>query len=92
VIDVLPSGSYFVATIATDEFAPGPLAGVREEYHAHGETLRFRTKDQALQFFEGLQLEDPGLVQVHKWRPDPACIGRIGDADVAMYGAIGRKP
>ena len=92
VIDVLPSGSYFAATIATDEFAPEPLAGVRAEYHAHGEALRFRTKAQALQFFEGLQLEDPGLVQVHKWRPDPDCIGRIGDADVAMYGAVGRKP
>jgi hypothetical protein len=92
VLDVLPSGSYFAATIATDEFAPEPLAGVREQYYAHGETLKFRTKAQALQFFEGLDLEDPGLVQTHKWRPDPSCIGRIANADNAMYGAVGRKP
>jgi hypothetical protein len=92
VVDVLPSGSYFAATIATDEFAPEALAGVREQYHKHGETLKFRTKDQALQFFEGLTLEDPGLVQIHKWRSDPGCIGRLADADIAMLGAIGRKP
>jgi ABC-type Zn uptake system ZnuABC Zn-binding protein ZnuA len=31
-------------------------------------------------------------VQVHEWRPDPVDIGRIADADVAVYGAVGRKP
>jgi S-adenosyl methyltransferase len=91
VVDALPTGSYFAATIATADFAPEPLAKVREEYYAHGETLRFRTKAQALQFFEGLELEDPGLVQVHKWRADPDCTGRVDDADIAMYGAVGRK-
>ncbi|WP_024803540.1 SAM-dependent methyltransferase [Nocardia sp. BMG51109] len=92
VIDVLPPGSYFAATIATDDFAPEPLAKVREEYHAHGETLRWRPKEQAERFFEGLELEEPGLVQMHKWRPDPIDIGSIDDADIAMYGAVGRKP
>jgi hypothetical protein len=92
VVDVLPSGSYFAATIATDEFAPEPLAKVREQYHAHGETLRWRTKEQAQRFFEGIELEEPGLVQMHKWRPDPVDVGRIADADIAMYGAVGRKP
>lgn len=91
VVDVLPSGSYFAATIATDEFAPEPLAMVREQYHAHGETLEWRTKEQAQRFFEGLELEEPGLVQMHKWRPDPVDVGKIDDADIAMYGAVGRK-
>ena len=92
VIDILPPGSYFAATIATDDFAPEPLAKVRDLYHSHGETLRWRTKAQAEQFFEGLELEEPGLVQMHKWRPDPIHIGKIDDADIAMYGAVGRKP
>ncbi|MFJ1455290.1 SAM-dependent methyltransferase [Nocardia wallacei] len=91
VIDVLPPGSYFAATIATDDFAPEPLAKVRDLYHSHGETLRWRTKAQAEQFFEGLELEEPGLVQMHKWRPDPIHIGSVADADIAMYGAVGRK-
>lgn len=92
VVDVLPSGSFFAATIATDEFAPEPLAKVREQYHAHGETLEWRTKEQAAQFFEGFELEEPGLVQMHKWRPNPVDVGKIADADICMYGAVGRKP
>jgi hypothetical protein len=37
VIDVLSSGSYFAATIATDDFAPEPLAKVRDLYCSRGE-------------------------------------------------------
>nr|WP_246461201.1 SAM-dependent methyltransferase [Nocardia transvalensis] len=92
VIDIIPSGSYFAATIATDDFDPEPLAAVRDLYHSHGETLRWRTKAQAQRFFDGLELEEPGLVQMHKWRPDPVDIGTIADVDIAMYGAVGRKP
>lgn len=91
VIDVLPLGSYFAATIATDAFAPEPLAKVRDLYHSHGEFLQWRTKAQAQQFFDGLDLEEPGLVLMHKWRPDPCRFGSIDDADIAMYGAVGRK-
>jgi hypothetical protein len=63
VVDMLPSGSYFAASIATDDFAPEVLAEVSEIYHAHGEALRFRTLAQAERFFEGLELEEPGVVQ-----------------------------
>jgi hypothetical protein len=63
------------------------VAQVREQYYAHGETLRWRTKAQALRFFDGLDLVEPGLVQMHKWRPDPVDIGRMpADKDIAMYG------
>jgi hypothetical protein len=92
IVDVLPSGSYFAAAIATDDFDPEALAEVQEVYHSHGETLRLRTRDQAVKFFEGLELEEPGVVQIHKWHPDPTDIGRLNDADIAMYGAIARKP
>jgi hypothetical protein len=92
IVDVLPSGSYFAAAIATDDFAPDVLAKVVDVYHSHGETLRFRSHAQAERFFEGLELEEPGVVQIHKWRPDPAHTGHIDDADIAMYGAVARVP
>jgi hypothetical protein len=90
VLDALPTGSYLAASIATDDFDPVPLATVQQQYRAHGETLQFRTKDQATRFFEGLELEEPGIVQIHKWHPDPDA-GVIADTDVAMYGAVARK-
>ncbi|GAB3896373.1 SAM-dependent methyltransferase [Kibdelosporangium lantanae] len=91
VLDALPPGSYLAASIATDAFDPVPLAKVREQYEAHGETLKFRTEAQAARFFAGLDLEEPGIVQIHKWHPDPDA-GPIADTDVAMYGAVARKP
>ncbi|MHA6798361.1 SAM-dependent methyltransferase [Bounagaea algeriensis] len=47
---------------------------------------------EAQAFFGGLELVDPGLVQVHHWHPEPREIGAIADEDVAMYGAVARKP
>jgi S-adenosyl methyltransferase len=93
VVDAMPSGSYFASTIATDEFNPEPLAKVREQYYAHGETLRWRTKAQALRFFDGLDLVEPGLVQMHKWHPDPVDTDRMpADKDIAMYGGVALVP
>ncbi|GAA1638936.1 SAM-dependent methyltransferase [Actinoplanes couchii] len=92
VLDLLPSGSFLAMSIATDEFDPVPLARVREEYNRLGETLIFRDRPTALSFFDGLELEEPGLVQVHKWHPDGTEPAGVRDSDIAMYGAVGRKP
>ncbi|MBI0382230.1 SAM-dependent methyltransferase, partial [Streptomyces albiflaviniger] len=32
------------------------------------------------------------LTQVHKWRPDATATEDIKDEDIAMYGAVARKP
>ena len=92
IVDVLPSGSYLAATIATDDFAPETLAEVRRTYHEHGETLRWRNLAQTERFFDGLEMVDPGIVQMHKWRPDDDSYQQIPEADIAMYGAVARKP
>jgi hypothetical protein len=89
-VDALPPGSYVAASVATDDFAPIPLAGVQRVYEAYGESLRWRTKAQVEDLFTGLDLVEPGIVQIHNWRPDPGT-GPIVDADIAMYGAIARK-
>ncbi|MGX7674358.1 SAM-dependent methyltransferase [Plantactinospora sp. DSM 117369] len=91
VLDVLPAGSYLAMSIATDEFDPVPLAEVQREYNRLGETLIFRDRATALGFFDGLELVEPGLVQVHKWRPDGSEAPGIADKDIAMYGAVARK-
>jgi hypothetical protein len=92
IIDVLPSESYVAATIATDDFAPEMCAKVRRTYREHGETVRWRSLAQAERMLDGLELVDPGIVQIHKWRPDDDAYKQIPEADIAMYGAIARKP
>lgn len=91
-LEPLPAGSYLAMSIGTAEFAPDEVGRVAREYAARGMPMRLRTLDEAGDFFTGLDLVEPGIVQVHKWRPDGAGTEVVRDADIAMYGAVARKP
>ena len=48
-----------------------------------------RSHPQISRFFDGLELVDPGLVQLHRWRPGSG----VGTArPLAAYGGLARKP
>ncbi len=53
-----------------------------------GPTLR--TRDQVARFFTALDLVEPGLVQVHEWRPDAG--EPVPEGGASAHGAVGRKP
>lgn len=93
-LDPLPSGSCLAMSIGTAEFAPDEVGRVAREYAARGMPMRLRTFAEAAEFFTGLDLVEPGIVQVHKWRPDHPGTGIevIRDEDIAMYGVVARKP
>ncbi|KUO19116.1 SAM-dependent methyltransferase [Streptomyces dysideae] len=90
-LDPLPVGSFLAMSIGTAEFAPEEVGRVAREYAARGMPMRLRTFAEAEEFFDGLELVEPGIVQVHKWRPDGTGTEVIRDADIAMYGAVARK-
>lgn len=92
VMDELAPGSYLALSTVTEDFDPVRLAHVRQEVQARGETQRYRTKAEVMRFFDGLEMVEPGVVQVHKWRPDASDVGSISEADVAMYGGLARRP
>ncbi|WP_326662897.1 SAM-dependent methyltransferase [Streptomyces canus] len=91
-LDPLPSGSHLAMSIGTAEFAPDEVGRVAREYAARGMPMRLRTFAEAAEFFTGLEVVEPGIVQVHKWHPDGSGTEVIRDADIAMYGVVGRKP
>ncbi|MFE0739329.1 SAM-dependent methyltransferase [Streptomyces sp. NPDC058855] len=91
-LDPLPSGSHLAMSIGTAEFAPDEVGRVAREYAARGMPMRLRTFAEAEEFFAGLDLVAPGIVQVHKWRPDGTGTEVIRDEDIAMYGVVARKP
>ncbi len=95
-LEPLPAGSYLAMSIGTAEFAPEEVGRVAREYAARGMPMRLRGLAEAEEFFTGLELVEPGIVQVHKWRPDGSGSGSgsevIRDEDIAMYGAVARKP
>jgi hypothetical protein len=90
-VDAIPSGSYLtVAHPASDvDQHVGPalrqlstrMGGTRVVPRSHQEISRF---------FDGLEMVEPGLVQLHRWRPGTGLddTGR----DLAAYGAVARKP
>jgi hypothetical protein len=90
--EAMAPGSYLVISHATGEILSSDSAEkVADHYRknvASGSTLRDR--DEILRFFKGLELIEPGLVQVPHWRPDEP---GSPDADkVWVLGAIGREP
>jgi S-adenosyl methyltransferase len=92
-LDALPSGSYLVASNATTDFSDAETAARYRAMIAAGQVDAFpRTAAELTEIFAGLEILDPGFVAVSDWRaenePDP----RPQPGEVAVYGAVGRKP
>jgi hypothetical protein len=90
-VDAVPPGSYLAITqIASDVAADEVADGVQVYNQAAAFPVAARTHAAASRFFAGTDLIEPGVVQVHRWRP--AADEPAGDGDLAIYGGIGRKP
>ncbi|WP_308204620.1 SAM-dependent methyltransferase [Frankia sp. R82] len=55
-----------------------------------GIPLQPRGREDFARFFTGLELIDPGIIALHRWRADGDRRDAT-DAEVSMYGAVGRK-
>jgi SAM-dependent methyltransferase len=89
--DGLAPGSFVVLSHGTSDFHPPATVGLAAAaYERATAPLVLRSRAQVVRFFEGLELVEPGLVQVPLWRPDgnpPRDLRKI-----AIYGGVGRKP
>lgn len=90
VMDALPSGSYLVVSHLTGDHDPAGWARFTEVMRKQGITSRLRSRDEVTRFFDGLELVEPGVVPILQWRPDERV--DLTDAQVALYGGVGRKP
>ena len=93
-IDALPSGSYVVISHGTDDDVPGD---VREQllrlYSGTSNPVRVRSRAEFAQFFEGLDLVEPGIVYVPSWRPEAADDLLVDRPERAIgFAAVGHKP
>ena len=91
-VDALPSGSALVLTYLTADFAPENVAKLAQVYRSQGIPITPRSRDEVLQFFEGLDLVDPGLQPLHRWRPDETTPTDLTDAQVGGYAGVAIKP
>jgi O-methyltransferase involved in polyketide biosynthesis len=88
----VPSGSFLaISHPAADVDSGGGIAEAYERLEKlMPERPALRSKDQIAQFFDGLNMVEPGLVQLHRWRPAPGAEGL--EFDVPAYAGIGQKP
>jgi hypothetical protein len=90
-LGALPSGSYLAVYDGTDTNPAGVEA--QERYNRSGAVpYRLRSPEQVTGFFDGLELVEPGVVSVSRWRPDPADAAGGPPAAVDAFGGVGRKP
>jgi O-methyltransferase involved in polyketide biosynthesis len=91
-LDPLPPGSYLALNDGTNVISQA-FAQAQERYNESGALpYHLRSPEHIASFFDGLELVEPGLVSVPRWRPDPAAAGGDLPAAVDAFGGVGRKP
>jgi hypothetical protein len=88
--DRLPAGGYLVlSAITSEDMDEETAAGASDLYRAARTPAVARSREQITAFFAGCQLEEPGLVNLAQWRPDPSTDTRA--TRVHMLAGVGRK-
>ena len=88
-LDVVPPGSYLViAHPASDIHAAQIGSAANRLNQVMADPVTMRSHAEVARFFDGLDLVEPGLVQLHRWRAVPA----DPDVELANYGGVARKP
>jgi hypothetical protein len=85
----VPVGSYLAISHPALEIHPGQEEAQRRYNERVSTPQTLRTRANVARFFTNLELVEPGLVQVHQWRPDPDDID-LHDAPTA-HGGLARK-
>jgi S-adenosyl methyltransferase len=92
-MDAMPSGSYLAISHPAGDVDSGEIAAAYARLRElMGEPPILRSHAEIARFFEGLEMVEPGLVQLHRWRPDPTDAESVLHYDVPAYAGLGRKP
>jgi hypothetical protein len=80
-------GSYLALSHATGDLYPAEVGNfAMRTYDRASSPLVLRTRAEITEFFDGLELIDPGLVQLSLWRPKGDLPSSYG-----LFGGVGRK-
>jgi S-adenosyl methyltransferase len=87
----VPPGSYLVVAHPASDIHTAQIGDAATRFNrVMDDEVTLRTHAEVGRFLAGLDLVEPGLVQLHRWRPDAE--GPEPDGELANYGAVARKP
>jgi hypothetical protein len=90
VMATMPSGSYLALTHPGSDFHPEATGAMLATMNPMmRQKITFRTREQVLRFFDGLELVEPGLIRAPEWRPDSA---EDAANPAEMWSGVARKP
>jgi hypothetical protein len=90
-MDAMPPGSWLAIFHPASDILADQMSEVARQVSARAATpTTLRTKAEIMHFFDGLELLEPGLVQVHRWRPGSP-VPDMGD-EVPGYAGLAHKP
>jgi hypothetical protein len=89
-LDACPPGSYLALSHPANDVDQEVVPALRQLNSSMGKTRATpRSRQQVARFFDGLDLVEPGLVQLQRWRPGSDA--PPADWNLAAYGGVGRK-
>ena len=91
-LNALAPGSYLVLTHATADLLPPQVTDqLTQSSVPGGRDFTGRTHAQVSEFFTDLDLLEPGVQVVSKWRPQPG-VAAPPDHEVSVWGGVAQKP
>ena len=91
-VAALPSGSYLTICDGTNDISEAGVEAQRRYNESGAVPYRLRSAQQIADFFDGLEVVEPGVVSCPRWRPDPADVGGGLPAEMDQVAGVGRKP
>ena len=88
----LASGSYLTVCDGTNIISEAGVEAQRLYNESGAVPYRLRSPDQIAEFFEGLELVEPGVVSCPRWRPDPRELASGAPAEMDQFAGVARKP
>jgi hypothetical protein len=93
VVDVLmsamPEGSYLAVSHLASDLFPKQMPAFADALNKYSSLdVSLRDKAEVSRFFRALELVEPGVVQVSRWRPRTV---REGNTPAASWGGVGQK-
>jgi hypothetical protein len=91
-VGALPPGSYLTICEGTNDTSEAGVEAQRRYNESGAVPYRLRSSRQIVDFFEGLELVEPGVVSCPRWRPDPGSAARGLPPQMDQHAGVGRKP
>jgi hypothetical protein len=90
-MNAVPPGSYLAISHPASDVDEEAAAEAARQYNASlPATQTNRTREQVTRFFDGLELLEPGVIQLNRWRPDPG--DRDPRIEISSWAGLAKKP